>query len=90
MCDPMVTALASDQRLKEVLAFVADGWTDDRIARHLEVSATTVKRDIRRAAAALGVEARPTLAVAAVRLGLVPDPPAVSKAVRCACSSESK
>ncbi len=56
-----------------VVVLVAEGWTDQRIARELGVSVSTVRRRIRTASRALGAESRVRLAVLAERCGLVED-----------------
>lgn len=57
----------------EVIRLMVQGWTDERIARHLEISLSTVKRRIYRASQALGVTSRAGLASRATRLGLIDD-----------------
>lgn len=52
-----------------VVELVGQGWTDQRIARELDVSVSTVRRRLRAAADRLGVHSRAAIAVAANRVG---------------------
>ena len=54
-----------------VLALVVRGWTDDKIARSLDISVSTVKRRLAVAREALGARSRVEVAVAAARLGMI-------------------
>lgn len=54
-----------------VLELVVEGWTDDRIARELGLSFSSVRRRLKEAARILGANSRVQLAVRAVEGGLV-------------------
>ena len=54
-----------------VIELVARGWTDQRIADHLGVSVSTVRRRLRGAADHLGVHSRAAVAAAATRIGAI-------------------
>jgi NarL family two-component system response regulator LiaR len=69
------TASAFDQltrRERDVLALIADGRANKRIALELGISEKTVKAHVGRVLAKLGVSDRTQAAVLAVREGLVP------------------
>lgn len=54
-----------------VLELVVEGWTDERIARELGLSFSSVRRRLKEAAKILGANSRVQLAVRAVEGGLV-------------------
>jgi len=56
---------------KRLIELVGRGWTDERIARGLEVSRRTVQRRLRRLAEELDGPSRPSLVVRAIQVGLV-------------------
>jgi PAS domain S-box-containing protein len=57
-------------RQKEVLGYIADGWTNEDIARKLVVSRRTVERHVAAILDKLGVENRAAAAAVAVAAGL--------------------
>ena len=57
-------------REREVLALVAEGWTNRRIADELFISESTAGVHVSHILAKLGVESRTEAATVAVRLGL--------------------
>jgi two-component system, NarL family, response regulator DegU len=61
------------QREVEVLRLVVQGQTNQRIARNLSISVSTVKRHIRHISAKLGACDRVQAAVRAIELGLLDD-----------------
>ena len=62
-----------DEIHRRIIGLVAKGWTDQRIARELAISVSTVRRRVHAAAEALGANSRVALAVTATRLGLLDD-----------------
>ena len=54
-----------------IIRLVAREWTDERIAKSLNVSLSTVQRRLHSAMKRLGVTSRIGLAVTAARLGLI-------------------
>ncbi len=54
-----------------ILKFVAAGWTDERIARELRLSRTTVQRRLHGAALQLGATSRINLVLRAVEAGII-------------------
>jgi DNA-binding NarL/FixJ family response regulator len=62
---------AITQREREVMALVADGLTNDEIARKLYMSPATVRTHVSRAMTKLGVRDRAQLVVLAYETGLV-------------------
>jgi DNA-binding NarL/FixJ family response regulator len=58
-------------RESEVLGLVAQGYTNQQIARELLISVSTVKKHVRSAISKLGVSDRTQAAVRAVELGVV-------------------
>lgn len=60
----------------QIIGLVAKGWKDDRIARELGISASTVQRRLRAAGEALGTHSRVGIAVRAVAEGFVHVEPA--------------
>ena len=63
----------------EVLLILAEGRTNREIAERLFISERTVGVHVRRILAKLGVSGRVQAAGVAIRLGLVPEPPAVDR-----------
>ncbi len=70
----------SDPRLQQeqidVIQLMVRGWTDERIAKELGISPSTVKRRIYRASRVLSVASRAGLAARATSLRLIDDPQA--------------
>ncbi len=62
----------TDEQVR-ILELVTQGWSDRRIALEMRMSLSTLRRRLRAASDALGAPSRLTLAVAAVRAGIVPD-----------------
>lgn len=58
-------------RERQVIALAADGLTDDQIAQRLHVSRETVRTNLRRSSAKLGVTGRTALVAKAIRQGLL-------------------
>ena len=67
---PQALAVLTD-REREVLALVANGLTNDEIARHLVLSPATAKTHVNRAMIKLGARDRAQLVVIAYQSGLV-------------------
>lgn len=61
-------------REAEVLRFVAEGWTNRRIAEKLAYSEAMVKVHVRRVLVKLGVRGRDEAAHRAVEIGLISPP----------------
>ncbi|MFO7265754.1 MAG: response regulator transcription factor [Limnochordales bacterium] len=59
-------------REREVLVLIAQGLTNDEIARALFISPHTVKNHVSRIYQKLGMDDRTKVAIWAVRLGIVP------------------
>ena len=74
MNEPRPPAAALPEEQLQVVVRVVEGWTDRRIANHLSISVSSVKRRIRAANRALGSDSRVGLAVRAVTLGIVEAP----------------
>ncbi|HKT04720.1 MAG TPA: response regulator transcription factor [Rugosimonospora sp.] len=70
---PQALAVLTD-REREVLALVANGLTNDEIARHLVLSPATAKTHVNRAMIKLGARDRAQLVVIAYQSGLVGTP----------------
>ena len=58
----------------QILRLVAEGWTDNRIARELRLSRTTVHRRLHRVGEALHATSRINLVLRAVEAGIIPNP----------------
>lgn len=58
-------------REREVIALAADGLTDDQIAQRLLISRETVRTNLKRSSAKLGVTGRTALVAKAIRQGLL-------------------
>ena len=66
-------------RESEVLLVLAEGRTNREIAERLYISERTVAVHVRRILAKLGVAGRVEATGLAIRLGLVPDDPSISR-----------
>jgi DNA-binding NarL/FixJ family response regulator len=55
----------------ELVSLVGRGWTDERIARALGISRTTVQRRLRSASNKVGAYSRVTLVVRIVQVGAI-------------------
>jgi DNA-binding NarL/FixJ family response regulator len=66
-------------RESEVLLVLAEGRTNREIAERLFISERTVAVHVRRILAKLGVAGRVEATGLAIRLGLVPDDPSISR-----------
>ena len=62
---------ALTDREREVLALVAEGWTNKRVGEHLFISPKTVSVHMSNAMRKLGVDSRAEAAAVAHRAGLV-------------------
>jgi DNA-binding CsgD family transcriptional regulator len=67
---PEPTDPLSEEQIR-ILTLLIDGWTDDRIARELGISFSSVRRRLKEAADELGAVSRVQLAVFAVERGIV-------------------
>jgi DNA-binding CsgD family transcriptional regulator len=67
---PETPAPLSDEHVR-ILTLLVEGWTDERIARELGISFSSVRRRLKEAADELGAASRVQLAVLAVERGIV-------------------
>lgn len=58
-------------RERQIITLAADGLTDEQIAQRLFLSRETVRTNLKRGAAKLGVSGRTALVATAIRQGLV-------------------